>query len=228
MHLLHSRVLDISDIQVRWHDIWTETCDGEKAVYLTLNHCWGSDTSTSKAMSTPSIFLNEKNVITPRNLNQTFRDVMKISREWGHQYLWVDSLFTVQDNISELESESGFMASTYENLDLTIWTIHGKNRTAIIFSDRSVARDGWESQPWNTREMFVLVETDQKNSDPASRLFHARLLLEHHLRNISTIRCVPYTGYSQLNQETEHLFTRAWFYKSVCSRSAHLSTGITK
>ena len=46
-------------------------------------------------------------------LPQSFKDAVSITRGLGIQYLWIDSLCIIQDDVSDWETESSRMASVF-------------------------------------------------------------------------------------------------------------------
>lgn len=54
-------------------------------------------------------------------LAANFRDTVKITRELGIRYLWIDSLCILQDSMSDWQVESAKMAAVYQNAAVTIY-----------------------------------------------------------------------------------------------------------
>ncbi|PMD42866.1 HET-domain-containing protein [Hyaloscypha variabilis F] len=115
--LLPTRVLDLGDR----HDtrLSLRRSTGEHGQWLTLSHCWGS---SNTAITTTSNFKARCNEIQIANLPATFRDAVKITRELGYRYLWIDSLCIIQDSVSDWQMESVKMAEIYANAVLNIST----------------------------------------------------------------------------------------------------------
>lgn len=72
---------------------------GEKAPYIALSHCWGSNQT----------FKTEKATLSKRcagiNINElpkTFRDAIAVTKKLRMRYLWIDSLCIVQDDRYEV------------------------------------------------------------------------------------------------------------------------------
>ena len=94
--------------------------------YVTLSHSW--------ALTGNSIRLTTENAedweygenpgeggIPMEGLAQTFIDAMRITRELGYQYIWIDSLCIMQDSPEDWEREAQTMADVYGNSVLTIF-----------------------------------------------------------------------------------------------------------
>jgi hypothetical protein len=53
-------------------------------------------------------------------LPPAFRDAIKVTRRMGYRYLWIDSLYILQDSYEDWEMESALMQEYYQNAMLTI------------------------------------------------------------------------------------------------------------
>src|SRR5271170_8055968 len=67
------------------------------------------------------------------SLPETFQDAITITRKLGIQYLWIDALCIVQDDLSDWEIESSKMASIYSHSFLTIAASHGRDSRSGCF-----------------------------------------------------------------------------------------------
>lgn len=114
---LPSRVLDIG------------TCAGSKirlieplgmeGQYAVLSHRWPTDPS-QHFMTTTATILERKSTIQLEKMPQTFQDAVKVSRELGIQYLWIDSLCIIQDDARDWEQQSALMGKIYYQGTITI------------------------------------------------------------------------------------------------------------
>ncbi|KAF2005674.1 HET-domain-containing protein, partial [Amniculicola lignicola CBS 123094] len=78
--------------------------------YLSLSHCWG----TTKFMTTTKANMQDMLISVPiANLSQSFQDAFYILAELGFQYIWIDSLCIVQDDLEDWERESKKMGDVY-------------------------------------------------------------------------------------------------------------------
>ncbi|KAF4627452.1 hypothetical protein G7Y89_g10703 [Cudoniella acicularis] len=96
--------------------------------YFALSYVWGQ-VSTLKLDQA-----NEKHLMSPQGLaryrNQiprTIRDAIKLCRQLGEEYLWVDSLCLKQDDETDLAIGIRAMASIYERAFVTIIAGSGVN-----------------------------------------------------------------------------------------------------
>lgn len=84
----------------------------DSLTYMTLSHCWGN---THVARLQKDNLERFRNIIPPEALPKTFEHAIKIARELGSDYLWIDSLCMIQDSIEDWEVESDMMGQIYCN-----------------------------------------------------------------------------------------------------------------
>lgn len=82
----------VIEILSRDHVRLKETA-GEKALYVCLSHCWGTDEFIQTTADTIS---KHKETITWSELPKTFRDAINITFDLGFRFIWIDSLCIVQ------------------------------------------------------------------------------------------------------------------------------------
>ena len=91
--------------------------------YVALSHCWGHPTVEQKKKYctndanyqdrlTDGFFLND--------LPKTFQDAVRVTRELGKLYLWIDSLCIIQENKHDWETESKRMEDVFALASCTI------------------------------------------------------------------------------------------------------------
>ncbi|KAH8602503.1 heterokaryon incompatibility protein-domain-containing protein [Bisporella sp. PMI_857] len=114
---LPTRVLDVGVEGNNSPQVHLVESRGQKAMYLTLSHCWGSDPiSTTTKLNVRS----HKAGIDIESLSLNFRHAITFTRRLGFRYLWIDSLCIIQDNTEDWEIESSKMAEIYHQSALTI------------------------------------------------------------------------------------------------------------
>jgi hypothetical protein len=67
-------------------------------MYACLSHCWGGLSMLRTTTATYKIYQNS---IPWDSLSMTFKDVIHLTRRVGLQYLWIDSLCIIQDDIGD-------------------------------------------------------------------------------------------------------------------------------
>ena len=110
---LPSRVLDVSDNQIKLH----VSSPGETSEYIALSYCWGGDQTTKTTVANLSPRIKE---IALSDLPQSLKDAVTVTRGLGIQYLWVDSLCIVQDDYVSKAKDISNMGSIYSGACLTI------------------------------------------------------------------------------------------------------------
>lgn len=97
--------------------------------YTTLSYVWGilPDTLETRLANFPSLKLPNA-LLAPHVLSRlpkTIRDAIKVTRELGERYLWVDRLCIVQDDVENKAQQIASMASIYANSYFTITAADG-------------------------------------------------------------------------------------------------------
>lgn len=67
------------------------------------------------------------------DLPRTFQDAVITTRAIGIQYLWIDSLCIIQDDLGDWRQESSKMAEVYTNAWLTIAASYARDSTEGLF-----------------------------------------------------------------------------------------------
>lgn len=91
---------------------------GRTGKYAALSHCWGGVITPVLSEKTIRDFLEDLPV---SQLAANFQDTVKIVRELGLRYLWIDSLCILQDSALDWQVESANMAAVYQNAAVTIY-----------------------------------------------------------------------------------------------------------
>jgi len=63
------------------------------------------------------------------HLSQTFQDAVKLVKQLGQHYLWIDSLCIIQDDKTDWAIEAAAMAAVYGNSIFTIFALSSQNST---------------------------------------------------------------------------------------------------
>jgi hypothetical protein len=89
--------------------------------YIALSYCWGSPLISQPPLSTKRDTLRARCERIPiESMPQAFRDVVEVARKLGLQYVWIDSLCIIQDDIMDWQAESAEMKEIYGNAYLTV------------------------------------------------------------------------------------------------------------
>jgi hypothetical protein len=120
--MLPTRVIDVGE--GAYSDYIRLYCSkkDEQGDYVALSHCWGEFTDTQRA-----VFCTFKENINDRvrrietsKLPKTFRDAVRVTRELGQRYLWIDSLCIIQNDPEDWRREANTMEMVYSKAYFTI------------------------------------------------------------------------------------------------------------
>ncbi|OJD28904.1 heterokaryon incompatibility protein [Diplodia corticola] len=124
-NFIPTRLLDVgsaagSDVRLRERrEILSECLLGSQLKYATLSYCWGSSLPLK---TTDQTFEQHKIGISVDGMPATFQDAVKLARELGIRYLWIDALCIIQDQVSkkDWEAESVTMTDIFAHSYVTI------------------------------------------------------------------------------------------------------------
>jgi Heterokaryon incompatibility protein (HET) len=111
--LLPKRVIDIHSPRVKLHET-----RNEYGRYACLSHCWGSVRPSCRTTSA-TLEANQRGIDWD-TLPATFQDAIDFTRRLGLQYIWIDSICIVQDNLEDWKEQSSLMPNIYENAYITL------------------------------------------------------------------------------------------------------------
>ncbi|OCK73297.1 HET-domain-containing protein [Lepidopterella palustris CBS 459.81] len=105
--------------------------------YATLSHCWGNPNNRPLTTTDKTLTLRQQG-IKDEELPKTFRDAVRICRELGIEYLWIDSLCIIQEQASQEDwaEEAPKMGDVYGNSYLTITAAVAADSTEGCFKER--------------------------------------------------------------------------------------------
>ncbi|CZR45181.1 uncharacterized protein FPRO_15644 [Fusarium proliferatum ET1] len=130
--LLPGRVVDVGDDVNSPFAKLRETDGQERGKYISLSYCWGKE---PQFITTKATLEERKRQITISDLSQTHQDVIKLARELGVRYLWIDSICICQGDYDDWERESAKMLSIYANSYLTVAASKAKDHSEGLFSE---------------------------------------------------------------------------------------------
>lgn len=100
--------------------------------YICLSHCWGLQQIITTKAATLAERMREINV---EELSKTFWDAICMTRKFGIDYIWIDSLCIIQDDSLDWQRESAQMASIYRNAYLTIAATKASSGAGGLFTE---------------------------------------------------------------------------------------------
>ncbi|KAH6667670.1 heterokaryon incompatibility protein-domain-containing protein [Halenospora varia] len=85
--------------------------------YVALSHCWGKlpPEDKKKFCSTTENIRSRQTEFSINDLPRTFRDAVRVTRELGLQYLWIDSLCILQGNNEDWKREANRMEDVFSS-----------------------------------------------------------------------------------------------------------------
>ena len=106
---------------------------GEKQPYVALTHCWGGNIPNK---TTIDLLDRYRKQIPMDTLPQNFLDAIRVTRELGLRYLWIDALCIIQDSAEDWLAEAGRMASIYSQAFVTISALDADKSTIGFLGSR--------------------------------------------------------------------------------------------
>jgi len=116
---------DVRLVSVGLSDFENESFQPE---YITLSHCWGPP-KVRPIMTTKGNLEERMTRICIDDLSKTFRDAVRVVRELGERYLWIDSLCIIQDDETDWATEAALMAEVYGQSYCTLAALSSRDST---------------------------------------------------------------------------------------------------
>jgi hypothetical protein len=91
--------------------------DVESAHYITLSHRWQANMTPKLLQENLSAMQEE---IDQESLSQTFQDAIFLAWELNVNYLWIDALCIIQDDLTDVHREIALMGEIYQGALLNI------------------------------------------------------------------------------------------------------------
>lgn len=124
--------------------------------YIALSHCWGN-TDPSKVplhCTTRDNLETRKNRFMLDDLPKTFQDAVKVTRELGIQYLWIDSLCIIQGNGGDWDDESKKMEQVFASAYCTVAATSASDSYAGFLVEQ-VGHSGIYVQDHSDQKVYV-------------------------------------------------------------------------
>ncbi|KFZ02239.1 hypothetical protein V500_00347 [Pseudogymnoascus sp. VKM F-4518 (FW-2643)] len=85
--------------------------------YATLSHSWGSYNVIKLTSEDLDTYME---ALPLERFPKTFKEAIEITQRLGLDYLWIDSLCIIQDNVDDWQKESALMSSVFGGSTITI------------------------------------------------------------------------------------------------------------
>jgi len=161
--VLPKRLLNVED-----PDVLRLYCPkkNDRVKYVALSHCWGKLTDKNKRQfcTTDDNIKARLKGFSFSALPKTFRDAVRVTRKLGIQYLWIDSLCTIQWNQKDWEHEAKRMEGVFASAYCTITATSAINSNAG-FLKRKVSSEYVYVQDDLGRQFYVYTDIDNFDND---------------------------------------------------------------
>ncbi|KAH8796277.1 heterokaryon incompatibility protein-domain-containing protein [Hyaloscypha finlandica] len=139
---LPTRVIDVGSGTVQ---PCLKITHGEVGRYRALSHRWGTlDSQLKMSITKRECIENFCRAIPFETFPLTFRHAIEVSRSLGIQYLWINYLCIVQDDLQDWEAEAARMGDIYENACVALFAERANHCDDGLFQtieDKSIATD---------------------------------------------------------------------------------------
>ncbi|KAK3380824.1 heterokaryon incompatibility protein-domain-containing protein [Podospora didyma] len=102
-----------------------------KIPYIALSYCWGPG---KKFVTLQNNLDVHRRGIPSASLPLTFRDAIWVTKALGCQYIWIDALCVVQDDMTDMHREFSQMGNVYRHAELTVAAQGASSSHAGLFS----------------------------------------------------------------------------------------------
>lgn len=121
--LLPRRVIDVGCKEEKTLRLY-EPKEDERGRYTTLSYCWGSEPQFTTTLDSRAGLLQD---MSKCKLSQTHLDAIRVTRELGIRYLWIDALCIIQDSAVDKMIDIPNMSTIYRNSTITIAASEAKS-----------------------------------------------------------------------------------------------------
>ncbi|KAF5236757.1 hypothetical protein FANTH_11135 [Fusarium anthophilum] len=136
--LMPTRVIDVGEDKIDPDKVYLISTNkistdkgGQGAHYVALSHCWG-ESAKGQIPSWCTTRSNEEDRtqgFLVKNLPATFKDAIRVTRELGKRYLWIDSLCIIQGDDGDWGTEAMKMETVFKNAYCTIAATSAEDST---------------------------------------------------------------------------------------------------
>lgn len=150
-HPAPTRVIDIGT-ETQATVCLYETTSEESFKYTALSHCWGTD---RHFVTTASNFEDHKRGITINNLPKTFQHAIRVTRELGIRYLWIDSICIIQGDSGDLHREAEKMEAVFSSAYCVLAASSAQGQHDGFLNPRKQNRVVRIPKRWGGYDVFV-------------------------------------------------------------------------
>ena len=125
---------------------------GEHGRWTALSYCWGENSSF--LLNSHNIRQFHHGAYSLEDYPPTLKDAIRLTRNLGIPYLWVDALCILQDSASDWAIEASRMKSVYERAKITIAAASSSNVQGAFFGSMPLSTKCVSS---NGDRLFLLL-----------------------------------------------------------------------
>jgi hypothetical protein len=170
-----TRVIDVGE----GHTVYLVSRDkmipGEH--YVALSHCWGKLTEKQKkdwCTSRENEGERRTQGFMVKDLPQTFQDAIRVTRELGQRYLWIDSLCIIQSKGGDWDTEAKKMEAVFRNAYYTIAATSAEDSTKG-FLNRPLDDSQYVTVPSSSHgKVYICTSIDDFPGDVEEGLLNKR------------------------------------------------------
>ncbi|KAL8747611.1 MAG: hypothetical protein Q9190_000546 [Brigantiaea leucoxantha] len=179
-------------------------------MWASLSHCWGGSQPCKLQRANLTMLKQHINI---SDLPATFCDAIKVTRQLGLEYIWIDSLCIVQDDKAHWEAEAARMGMVYSQAFVAICAASSPNPETPFLGRRD--------EDWLPKRFHF--ETEQGVSMPV--LVRQRHLLAAPLEQ--GLYEPPFTSAWASLKPIGPLYTRGWCFQEtfLASRTLRFTPG---
>ena len=137
-HFLPTRLIDLDIGQDDMVRIVDTTCQNIKGPYVTLSHSWGRVRFLTLSIGKLGEYMNKG--IKLADLSNNFQQAICITRFIRIRYIWIDSLCTIQGEVSDFGTEGDLMHKVYRYSYCNIAAVDSEDSRGGLFQDRDLGR----------------------------------------------------------------------------------------
>jgi hypothetical protein len=178
---LPTRVLYVGDCKNSGYDSdfvrLVRASETRKQEYIALSHCWGSlsDDEKKEYCTTQDNIDRRLRGFSLSELPKTFQDAVKVTRELGVLYLWIDSLCIIQyeDDGEDWKRESGRMESVFSYAYCTIAATAAVDSNSG-FLERDIRPEYVHVQDASGNQFYISTDIDDFDNDVGKARLNTR------------------------------------------------------
>ncbi|EME40198.1 hypothetical protein DOTSEDRAFT_74873 [Dothistroma septosporum NZE10] len=178
--------------------------------WAALSHCWGGGQPIKLVRDNLSDLHSR---VSFDELPSTFRDAIDVARLLEIQYIWIDSMCIIQDDIEDWQQEAAMMGMIYSQAFIVI--------SGASSEEPSIPFLGPRDEDWLPRQFFMTTPTNHTININARRRHLLAAPLEQGLHE------PPYTEAWAHDRWKGPLYKRAWCFQEthLAQRTLHFTPG---